>query len=93
MRAFVSNGVSNERVSEDATREVDPWRILGSTGKKAPVAQFRTTKTAGVYARHENGCRAVFGEGRCRSEPSYVCVARLRRSAMAGIFRVRPVAG
>ena len=44
---------------------------MGSTGKKTRVAQFRRTKTAGVYVRHKNDCRAAFGEGRCSCEPSY----------------------
>jgi integrase len=44
---------------------------VGSTGKTTRVAQFRRTKTAGVYVRHKNDCRAAFGEGRCSCEPSY----------------------
>jgi integrase len=44
---------------------------MGSTGKKLRTAQFVRTKTAGVYVRHMNDCRAAFGEGRCGCEPSY----------------------
>jgi len=43
----------------------------GEHGKKGRVAQFRRTKTAGVYVRHKNDRRAAFGEGRCRCEPSF----------------------
>jgi integrase len=53
------------------TRDVGRRRIVDSTGKKGRIAQTRRTKTAGVYVRHKDGCRAAFGEDRCRCEPSY----------------------
>jgi hypothetical protein len=34
-------------------------------------AQFVRTNTAGIYVRHMNDCRAAFGAGRRRCEPSY----------------------
>ena len=43
---------------------------MGTTGKNLRTAQFVRTKTAGIYVRHMNDCRAAFGEGRCRCEPS-----------------------
>ncbi len=36
------------------------------------VAEYRKTKTAGVYVRHQTRCPATGGEGgRCRCQPSY----------------------
>ena len=43
---------------------------MGTTGKNLRTAQFVRTKTEGIYVRHMNDCRAAFGEGRCRCEPS-----------------------
>jgi integrase len=45
---------------------------MASTGSmKARPAQFRKTKTPGVFVRHSNSCPAAFDRRRCRCEPSY----------------------
>jgi integrase len=45
--------------------------MASASRSKGRTAQFRRTKTPGVFIRHANRCPAAFDRGRCKCEPSY----------------------
>jgi hypothetical protein len=45
--------------------------MASASRSKGRTAQFRRTKTPGVFVRHANRCPAAFDRRRCKCEPSY----------------------
>jgi integrase len=45
--------------------------MVGEGTAKGHTAQFRKTRTAGVYVRHSNDCPAAFETRRCQCAPSW----------------------